>query len=332
MKKIIALISFTILSISLYAQQDADATLKDIKTTATKDIKINVDSAQRKWKTGALININLTQVSNNNWVAAGGDNFSLSVAGALNAFAVKKWNRTTWNNILDLDYGLVNTTTLGVRKVNDLLNFLSKVDYEPKKWKNVSLSLLAQLRSQLTNGYDYAYFGTTTKRRTSGFFAPAYITFSPGIDWHPASWISVFASPLAARWTIVSNDPYSFASANGNFLGNRETPLATLYGVDSVSGVKTELGAFVTVSIKKDIMKNVTYIGKLDIYSNYLDGPQNVALFSTNQFQMKVNKWLNVNYEIDFLDDNNIKQASNPTRPVGLQVLSTIGVGFAAKF
>ena len=47
---------------------------------------------------------------------------------------------------------------------------------------------------------------------------------------------------------------------------------------------------------------------------------------------MKVNTWLNVNYEIDFLDDNNIKQATNPTRPVGLQVLSTIGVGFAAKF
>ncbi len=79
-------------------------------------------------------------------------------------------------------------------------------------------------------------------------------------------------------------------------------------------------------------MKNIIYIGKLDLYSNYLGKAQNVAMFSTNQFQMKINKLINVNYEIDLLDDDNIKQAANPTHAVGLQVLSTIGIGFSAKF
>src|ERR1700739_4208315 len=99
MKRILTLTFFTVFSISLHAQQDADATLKDIKTTATKDIKNNADTVSG-WKKGALISINLTQVSNNNWVAAGGDAFSLSAAGSLNAFATRKWDRTTWNNIL----------------------------------------------------------------------------------------------------------------------------------------------------------------------------------------------------------------------------------------
>jgi hypothetical protein len=306
---------------------------KSLKDAATQTVKTITDTAFKQgWRKGGVINFSLTQVSNSNWVAANSDKFSLSMAGSLNVFATKKWNRATWDNVLDISYGLTNTTTLGVRKNNDLINFVSKLGYEPKSWKNVNITLLGQFRSQLTNGYDYDYFNSGLKRRTSGFFAPAYITIAPGIDWHPAEWFSVFASPASVRWTIVSNRPYSFASPDGIFQGNKETPLSTLYGLDSAKENLVQFGAFVTFNVKKEIFKNVVYIGKLDLYSNYLKKPQNVDLFSVNQFQLKVNKWLSVNYEIDFLDDDNVKQPDNPTHAVGLQVLSTLGVGFSAKF
>jgi hypothetical protein len=330
MKAIFSLLGLTIFMIQANAQ---DATVKAMKSTAGNTIQIDTTKKPDKngWMKGANFNLNLTQVSNSNWIAAGGDKFSFSTAAGLNAFASKKWGKKTWDNILDVNYGLVKTTTLGTRKINDRLDFISKFGYEPKNWKNVRLSVLGQLRSQLTSGYEYNYFGTTTKRRNSGFFAPAYIIIAPGIEWTPNNWFSLFGSPIATRWTIVSNGPYSYASQGGVFNGNIETPLATLYGVDPAKENRVEFGAFVTASVRKDILKNITYISKLDLYSNYLKNPANVDVFWTNQFRMKVNKFLQVNYSLDMLYDDDVKNPVAPTHALGLQVLSTLGVGFAVK-
>ena len=331
MRKIITLIA---VGTFIYTAKAQDASVKALKTTATTAVQ--TDTAKKPnvngWTKGLNLSLSLTQVGNSNWIAAGGDKFSLSAAAAFNAFASRKWGRKTWDNILDINYGLVNTTTLGTRKINDRIDFLSKFGYTPAKWKNVQLSLLGQFRSQLTSGYEYDYFGTTTKRRNSGFFAPAYIVVAPGIDWTPAKWISIFGSPAAARWTIVSNGPYSYASQGGNFNGNVETPLATLYGVNPATENKGEFGAFVTISVRKDIVKNITYISKLDLYSNYLSKPQNVDVFWTNQFRLAISKAIQVSYSIDLLYDDNVKNPAVPTHALGLQALSTLGIGFAFKY
>jgi len=144
--------------------------------------------------------------------------------------------------------------------------------------------------------------------------------------------LSVFGSPAAARWTIVSNGPYSYVSPDGIFNGNVETPLATLYGVNPVKKTKGEFGAFITASLRKDIFKNVTYISKLDLFSNYLDNPQNVDVFWTNQFKCSISKFIQVSYSIDMLYDDNVKNPLAPAHAIGLQVLSTLGVGFAFKY
>jgi hypothetical protein len=332
------LLIFSLIITSGFTIQAQDLS-KDVQNTFSKPTHPDGDTTRNKegWLKGAVISLSATQISNSDWLAAGGDQFSLTAAASLSAFASKRWNKITWGNTLDVSYGLVNTSTLGVRKVNDRIDYVTKLGYEPKSWKNLKISLLGQFRSQLTDGYDYNYFGTTTKRRNSGFMAPAYVVLAPGIDWVPKPWFSVFASPAATRWTIVTNDPYSYANG-GEFPDassptgyDKETPLATLYGVDTLKKVKTEFGAFVTISMRKDIFKNVKYIGRVDLYTNYLGNAANVSILSTNQFLLKVNKWLQVTYEIDFLDDDNIKNPNRPTHAEGLQVLSTLGVGFAVK-
>lgn len=308
-----------------------NASVKEIKTSAGKEIKIDTSYKPDKngWVKGANLSLSLTQVSNSNWIAAGGDKFSFSTAAAVNAFASKKWGRNTWDNMLDINYGILKTTTLGTRKINDRLDLTSKYGYTPKNWKNVRIALLGQLRSQLTSGYEYNYFGTSVKRRNSGFFAPAYIIVAPGINWTPVPWFSLFGSPVATRWTIVSNGPYSYASQGGIFNGHTETPLATLYGVNPAKEHKGEFGAFVTASLRKNILKNVAYIGKLDLYSNYLEKPANVDVLWTNQFKLKVNKFIQVSYSLDILYDDDVKNPVAPTHSLGLQMLSTLGVGFA---
>ena len=330
MKCLLSLCAIALTTLQLNAQ---DKTVQELKAAAAKTIQTDTSKKATKkgWIYGANLNFSLTQVGNSNWIAAGGDKFSLSTALAVNVFANRKWGRKTWDNILDFNYGLVNTTTLGFRKVNDRLDFISKYGYMPLKWKKVSITALAQFRSQLTSGYEYNYKNTTEKRRNSGFFAPAYIIIAPGVEWKPNDWFSVFGSPASARWTITSNQPYSYLGQGGIFNGQTETPLATLYGVDPANPIRSEFGAFVTATVKKDIFKNVGYYSKLDLYSNYLKNPQNVDLFWTNQFKIKIGKFFNVSYQLDMLYDDDVKNPERPTSALGLQLLSTFGVGFAYK-
>ena len=334
MKRLLGLLVITVLSLQLNAQ---DASVKEMQDAAKKTVAADTSKKPNKngWIRGANFTFGLTQIGNKNWIAAGGDAFSLSAALSVNAYANRKWGsrmQHNWDNMLDINYGLVNTTTLGVRKVNDRLDFITKYGFKPKKWKNTYVTALGQLRSQITSGYEYNYLGTTEKRRNSGFFAPAYIILAPGVEWKPNNWFTLFGSPLAARWIIVSNGPYSYAGQGGIFNGQVETALATLYGVDPAKQNKGEFGAFVTASIKKDIFQNkVAYYSKLDLYANYLKNPSNVDIFWTNQFKVNLTKWLNINYQLDMLYDDDVKDPKNPASAIGLQVLSTFGVGVSVK-
>lgn len=311
-----------------------DASVKAIQAASNTSTGINDTSFKADkngWTKGIILNANLTQIGNSNWIAAGGDKFSLSVTGSVRAFANRQWGRNTWDNLLDANYAIINTSSLGMRKVNDRLDFTTKYGYKPLAWNKISYTFLGQLRSQISSGYEYDYFGTTEKRRNSGFFAPAYIIVSPGVEWKPNNWFSLFGSLLAARWTIVSNGPYSYAAQGGIFNGNVETPLATLYGVDPKKGNRGEFGAFVTATAKRDIFKNVAYYGKMDLYSNYLKNAANIDVFWTNQFKFKLGKYFNVSYALDMLYDDDVKNPERPSSAIGLQTLSTFGVGFTYK-
>src|SRR3989442_15807816 len=107
MKKFLALLALA--WVGFAHSQD---TTKNINAGATKNVKSEDDKiAKTGWTKGGLISIGLTQVGNSNWIAAGGDKFSLSTIVSLNVFANKKWAQKTWDNELDVNYGIVNTTT-----------------------------------------------------------------------------------------------------------------------------------------------------------------------------------------------------------------------------
>jgi hypothetical protein len=103
-----------------------DQTVKDLQATTNKEIKKEKIDSNKTWKTGGLFNLNFGQGSQSNW-AAGGDDFSLSIASYLGFYAFYKKDRYSWDNTIDFNYGLVNTTSLGTRKNDDRLDLLSKV-------------------------------------------------------------------------------------------------------------------------------------------------------------------------------------------------------------
>ena len=72
----------------------------------------------------------------------------------MNVFAFYKKNKSSWDNNLDLGYGIVNTTSLGSRKASDRIDLLSKYGYAiAPKW---NVAALFNLRTQFANGYAYS--------------------------------------------------------------------------------------------------------------------------------------------------------------------------------
>jgi hypothetical protein len=313
MKRIILSCLCLLLGASL-AQAQNDWMKTSREETEKRLKKDPADTIVARWKRGALFNVNINQGSLSNW-AAGGDKFSLSVGATFSGYIFYKEGRHAWDNILDLAYGYVNTTSLGGRKSDDRIDFTSKYGYEIGK--NWYLSALFNMRTQFTDGFLY---DSTPPRLVSRFFSPAYLLLSPGFDYKPVDGFSVFLSPITARWVVVMDDHLAAQGA---------------YGVDTGKHVKTELGAYVSVNFAREIMKNVSYKTRLDLFSNYRDKPQNIDLFWTNLLILKVNKYISANISLDMIYDDDVKEFVNEKTGVKgprLQIKEVIGVGFTAKF
>ncbi|PSL22602.1 DUF3078 domain-containing protein [Chitinophaga ginsengisoli] len=314
-RSVLTIICFLVCSSLLYAQSDW---MKTSREEASGKIKKDAnDTVPFLWKKGGIFNVNINQGSLTNW-AAGGDKFSFSVASNLSAYAFYKKGKNNWDNVLDLAYGYVNTTSLGGRKSDDRIGVTTKYGYEVGK--NLYLSALLDLRTQFTDGYLYPSSDTAKPTLVSRFFAPAYILVSPGLDYKPNDQLSVFFSPVTARYVVVMDD---YLAAQGAF------------GVDTGKHVKNELGAYLTVNWVKTLAKNIVYKTRMDLFSDYKHNPQNIDLFWTNSLNLQVNKHISANVSVDMIYDDDVKVFKNEKTGVmgpRLQVKQVIGVGFTAKF
>ena len=312
MKKVFMVIAATMVISFGFSQ---DKVVQELKTAATKVIaKDASDTIVKVWKTGGLYNLNFNQAALSNW-AAGGDNSSLSLSTYLNVHAFYLKGKHSWDNTLDLAYGIVSTTSLGQRKSDDRMDLVSKYGYDlGKKWY---LSGLFNFRSQFDKGYSYG--SNSSKTLTSTFLAPAYVLLSLGIDYKPNDNFSFFISPATARWVIVHNDSLAAKGA---------------YGVDSGKNVRFQFGAYASLNYKVKISANSVYQTRLDLFSNYLHNPQNISLYWTNILSVKVSRLISMNLSVNMIYDNDIKTVNSDGSSGGPkpQIQELMGIGLAYKF
>lgn len=285
-----------------------DQLVKEMKKQIARKIKIK-DTTNKTWKTGGIFNLNLGQGSQSNW-SAGGDDFSFSINSYLGLHAFYKKGRYSWDNTLDLNYGLVNTSSQGTRKNDDRIDFLTKAGSELRP--KLSLSALLNFHTQFSKGYNY--IKPDSSELLSDIFAPAYVLFSVGLDYKPVDGLSIFVSPVTSRWTIVLNDSLSARGA---------------YGVVPGEEIKNEIGAFASINYLKDITKTVNYNGRLDLFSNYGHDPQNIDVMMNNKFTAKFSKVLSASLALDLIYDDDVKLFGKNNDSPGLQLRSLIGVGLS---
>jgi hypothetical protein len=305
MRKLVLLLTI-ILSLKAFSQ---DLIVNKLRSETSRTIKKEVDTTSWKWKRGGTFLFSLSQGSLSNW-AAGGDNFSLAANSYLNYYFFYRNTRHAWDNSIDLNLGYVNTTSSGGRKNDDRMDYLSKYGYKMDTLGKWYISALFNFRSQFFDGFNY---GTNPAELSSSFLSPGYFILSTGFDYKPRENFSLFISPLTSRWTVVTNGTLSQKG---------------VYGVPPGAHSLNEIGAFVTINYKANVAKNITYKGRADLFSNYLQDPQNVDLFMTNQFAFKINKYFSATYSLDLIYDDNVRLfGANHSSPA-LQTKSLIGIGF----
>jgi hypothetical protein len=305
---LISAITGIAISMNSYGQ---DQSVKDMSANATKEIKKEKIDSAKTWKSGGLFNLNFGQGSQSNW-AAGGDDFSLTIASYLGFYAFYKKDKYSWDNTIDINYGLINTTSLGTRKNDDRIDLLSKVGYALTS--KLDVAALFNFHSQFSKGYNYNSDGS--KDLLSDFLAPGYVLLSLGLDYKPVTGLSIFVSPLTSRWTIVDDDSLSAKGA---------------YGVTPGKKIKNEIGAFASITYITDLNKTINYNGRLDLFSNYEHNPQNVDVMMNNMFTAKVSKILTASLGLNLIYDDDVKLFGPNHDSPALQLKSLIAVGLSVK-
>lgn len=316
MKNRVSLISSLILLSSVIASGQV--------TEAEKTLRAQRADTTQGWKTGGVVGFNFAQTSLTNW-AAGGEN-SLAINGMFSGFANYKKGKSVWDNTLDIGYGLIKQGSEDFKKTDDKIDFLSK--YGQEAFNNFYYAALFNFKTQMTPGYNYPDF----TNKISDLFAPAYITLALGMDYKPNAYFSAFVAPLTAKFTFVTNTELSDIGA---------------FGVNPGETVKSEIGGYIRAiysknDFKAELLKNVSFTTKIDLFSNYINNPQNIDVNWEVLLAFKVNKYLNVNFNTQLIYDddimiqndrngNGIIEAGEGSRSL-VQFKEIFGVGFSYKF
>lgn len=258
------------------------------------------DSIPKPWTKGGQGGLTFNQVGLSNWAAGGQSNMTL--IGNLNLFANRKVGTSSWDNSLDLAYGFIKNNFIydwkaPITKAEDKIELNSK--YGKKAWSDkFYYTGLGTFRTQFAPGF--AQPGAPVY--VSKALSPAYLILAVGIDFKPTDYFSLFLSPISGKMTIVTDDSLSTAGAFG--VNSRDEAGDLRPG--SFQNVRMEFGATLKAKFKKDIMKNVGLESNLELFSNYIDRPQNIDVRWTNALVARINKYIVVNFFTDLIYDNDI--------------------------
>ena len=292
MKKILFILVCAYSSVAIAQKTEGEL----IKVTAAAETKVK-DTANIGWKHGGNFSFLFNQSAfNNNWLGGG----ISSVAGNIGVnydFNYKK-NRTIWDNKIIAAYGLTQQKDKDRAKTDDRLEFTSLYGTKAKGYW--FYTAFFNFRTQMDSGFDVA-----TQKRISHFFSPAYFQAGPGLLWKKSENLKVNIAPATSRLILVNKDLTLSGSS---------------FGVEQGKNSRFEFGAALNAYYKFTLVENVTMENILNLYSNYLDQPQNVDVDYQMNLVMKINKYMSANVAFQAIYDDNATKAVQVREVFGLGI------------
>lgn len=261
------------------------------------------------WKLTGTMALNFAQSSFTNWAAGGNNAIATSASGKFRL--IYKKNKFLWETYNELAYGL--TYIEGEkRKTEDRIDLATKFGYEAFKYWNYTG--LVTFRTQFDKGYA-SYPVTDVQKYNSKFFAPAFLQLSLGLDYRPNDNFSLLISPLSSRFTFVYDDYLSGLGAFG------VTPGENLYSA---------WGALIKTTYTQKLHENISLNTMLELFSNLLDSPENVAINTEINLDMKVTKYITSRINTQLIYDDKTKTIKADRSVVGPRVqfrqVLTVGI------
>ncbi len=259
------------------------------------------------WRKAFKIGLSLNQAAfSDNW-SAGGIN-SVGFNTYLNYKANYKKGKNSWDNEINLLYGIVNNSGQGKRKTNDLIFIDSKYGYAlSPKWDAM---VAATFLTQFTKGYKYETVGgNEVETLISSFLTPGYLTFAWGFEFHPVDYFKLRLSPFSPRFTFATNED---ALVN---VSNR-------YGVDLGKNVRSEwLAAQVMADFDKNLTETINLKWRYILFVNYQS-------FSFDSFDHRLDAtisakvWKYIDVNLNFIMVYDMDQDAD------VQFSEALGIGF----
>ena len=208
MKKLLAIGMFFSFSFgSIYAQ---DVDIPDSLAAVLADTSY--------WNSEFSAGLNFNQSAfSTNWKSGGINSVAFGSIIAGKAFYAK--DKFSWDNEMELLFGIINNKGDGTRKSNDRIFLDSKIGYKlSENWGTYfSLNYL----TQFAKGYEYE---SGNQALISRFMAPGYLTSSIGFEYKPNDEFSLRIGPFSPRLTFVNDEslylnvPENYGVAIGNTL------------------------------------------------------------------------------------------------------------------
>lgn len=278
----VAILIFS-LFISLYSFSQAETLIGDT-------------SKVKHWKVLSNFGLNMTQSTFTNWAAGGRNNIAGSFL--INAMANYSKDKVKWSNQLALGLGGIQYFNEGIEKTDDVIDLQSTFSYGLKKpWYGAGL---VGFRTQFLDGF--ANPGDTI--RASTFLAPGYANTSIGIEYQPNESFRLMASPLSGKFTFVQDE----ALANQGAFGVQQAELDENDNIITPgSQFRAELGSYIRIIFRKEIMENIDLSTRWEFFSNYFENPQNIDVNAELIMNFKVNKWFSASLQANLIYDDDIK-------------------------
>jgi hypothetical protein len=250
-----------------------------------------VDSTANKWKQVMTSGINLNQSSfSDNW--KGGGTNTLAIGWFLNHSANVSNESWRLNSDLNLQVGFLQNRTQSLRKNIDRIAYEFKAGYRiSPKWDFYGST---NFQTQFFNGYDYGKknkSGVPVDSLISSLFAPAYLTSSMGLEYHPDKSFYTRIGIGSLRQTFVFDQAISRAG---------------LYGLEKPGdNIRNQFVFQYLVNVDKDVWENINvkarYSALID-YFRFTLSNSIVHRFDAN-VTMKVNKYVSTNLQIVLFRD-----------------------------
>lgn len=291
MKRILLTVVFVFAYSSTFAQVNEKELLKKNEEAAAK-LK---EDKPNGWVKKGVFTFLANQANFNNWLAGGQSSISGNVG--LNYDFNYKSDTWNWDNKVIAGYGLTKLKNQDVQKSDDRLVLNSLAGKKASGYW--FYSLFFNFQTQFDSGFDLA-----SGIKTSHFFSPAYFQFGPGMLWKKSDNLKVNIAPATSKLIVV----------HSHF-----TDLGPSFGVEQGKSTRYEFGAAINGYYKFNAIENVSVENILNLYSNYLEDPQNVDIDYTLNIVMKINKFMSTNFSFQTIYDDNAFR--------GFQTREVIGVG-----